>query len=667
MSSANSGVAMSRHLTNNSEVPDSEVWTAHGGLVLDKEWRTTVVICAAHVLETQLAMLKEYRLLRQKQYERQKFIIYLTSSYMTNYWEHCYIHTGRRWDASSRERFLSRMKSMTDDLTDIQYRQAYRLTRANVQSLCKLMDSTLTKSERAGFNRSSITLAHRVHLLLWRLGQAQTFNGMALMFQLSKSTVHDAVLQLLEIASERLPKLLIQPELRRHLHRQEESPGSQEDDAASDADDSAANPASAPDPSYTHSIRVLKSHPLPNAIFAVDGTHVPFYCSKDKETRDAYINRKGFSSLNVMGVVNSDEKFAYVQPGYAGGTHDNFIFSSSSFASMLPELCPSGEYVLGDNAYNDRRFETYIMTPPSNYAACTAAEARFAYLQSTARMIVERCFGQLKNRWRILLYPLYYHNTSKSRRRILVQRTVLVACCLHNFIKNCGSNDCSFLADRAFQPVDSTLQPALADMFSDMEGQYQSEIDKMVKEQASTKYLANLQQKKPKIIDITDEGTRSGPPLSRGAIKLNELVESFADLHLGNASSSPDSETSEASIPQKQAAAALNAQEGQGELSESNGPGHHSPRNSALSASANGDGDREPVSEASEDSDGESDDQSAKRRRVARFSFKRYLSTLPSGQPVFNLNKDELRGGGKTVTIALTNRIRSMMVQSKEQ
>ena len=47
---------------------------------------------------------------------------------------------------------------------------------------------------------------------------------------------------------------------------------------------------------------------------------------------------------------------------------------------------------------------------------------------STARNVIERCFGVLKNRWAILRSPSYYP--------IKTQNRIILACCLlHNFIR----------------------------------------------------------------------------------------------------------------------------------------------------------------------------------------------------------------------------------------
>ena len=54
--------------------------------------------------------------------------------------------------------------------------------------------------------------------------------------------------------------------------------------------------------------------------------------------------------------------------------------------------------ILGDSAFP---FRIWLMKPYSN-AVLSAGQHYFNYRLSRARMVSERAFGQLKNRWRVL-------------------------------------------------------------------------------------------------------------------------------------------------------------------------------------------------------------------------------------------------------------------------
>lgn len=65
------------------------------------------------------------------------------------------------------------------------------------------------------------------------------------------------------------------------------------------------------------------------------------------------------------------------------------------------------------------------MTPFPTGGALTAAQQRFNYRLSKARVIIERAFGKLKSRWRCLLKQL-----EESTER--VPQTIITCCILHN-------------------------------------------------------------------------------------------------------------------------------------------------------------------------------------------------------------------------------------------
>ena len=52
----------------------------------------------------------------------------------------------------------------------------------------------------------------------------------------------------------------------------------------------------------------------------MDGTHVP--CIVDADLQTAFRNRKGFTSQNVLAIVDFDMKFTYVVAGWEGSVHD---------------------------------------------------------------------------------------------------------------------------------------------------------------------------------------------------------------------------------------------------------------------------------------------------------------------------------------------------------
>ena len=59
---------------------------------------------------------------------------------------------------------------------------------------------------------------------------------------------------------------------------------------------------------------------------AIDGTHIPIIAPT--ESRTVYVNRKGFHSVIVQAVVDSNYLFRDVVVGWPGSVHNARIFSN---------------------------------------------------------------------------------------------------------------------------------------------------------------------------------------------------------------------------------------------------------------------------------------------------------------------------------------------------
>nr|XP_028965142.1 protein ALP1-like [Malus domestica] len=165
---------------------------------------------------------------------------------------------------------------------------------------------------------------------------------------------------------------------------------------------------------------------------ALDGTpvkvHVP-ECDKPK-----YGTRKNEIATNVLGVCTPDMQFIYVLPGWEGSAHDGRV-RRDAVTRRNGLKVPNGCYYLVDGGYTNgkgflapyRRTRYHLNEWRDGYRPTTPAEF-FNMKHSSARNVIERCFGLLKMRWGILRSPSYYH--IKTYRRI-----ISVCCMLHNFIK----------------------------------------------------------------------------------------------------------------------------------------------------------------------------------------------------------------------------------------
>ncbi|KAK3085501.1 hypothetical protein FSP39_004263, partial [Pinctada imbricata] len=136
---------------------------------------------------------------------------------------------------------------------------------------------------------------------------------------------------------------------------------------------------------------------FPGVIGAIDGTHVPIQAPTVDEP--AYVNRKGWHSINVQAVCDDQGKFLNIEAKWPGSTHDAHIFRASDLCLHLVmhhKQLQDG-ILLGDSGYPCRPF---LLTPYLRPA--TTNQERYNGAHVKARCVIERAFGWLKRRFHCL-------------------------------------------------------------------------------------------------------------------------------------------------------------------------------------------------------------------------------------------------------------------------
>ena len=98
---------------------------------------------------------------------------------------------------------------------------------------------------------------------------------------------------------------------------------------------------------------------MPGVMGCVDGTHIPIQ-SPGGEDVEMYRCRKGFYSLNVLGICDSELKFLHIVASWPGSVHDARKFDNSHVCHMLEQGNYRGLYLLGDSGYP---CQEYLLTP----------------------------------------------------------------------------------------------------------------------------------------------------------------------------------------------------------------------------------------------------------------------------------------------------------------
>ncbi|KAJ8938175.1 hypothetical protein NQ314_011583 [Rhamnusium bicolor] len=177
--------------------------------------------------------------------------------------------------------------------------------------------------------------------------------------------------------------------------------------------------------------KFYRRHKFPGIIGCVDCTHVAIYPPQvDEEV--AYVNRKGYHSINVQLICDLDLRILNVGTRYPGSSHDSYIWNNSAL-HHIQNLHRNGHTsfaFLGDSGYALR---PWMLTPVANAQPGTPEEL-YNQRQSSTRSIIERCNGVLKLRFRCLLKHRVLQYTPQTSCKIINSCVILHNMCIQNGI-----------------------------------------------------------------------------------------------------------------------------------------------------------------------------------------------------------------------------------------
>ncbi|XP_066323397.1 protein ALP1-like [Miscanthus floridulus] len=174
-----------------------------------------------------------------------------------------------------------------------------------------------------------------------------------------------------------------------------------------------------------------------DCIGAIDGTHV--LARVPVKMQAAFRGRKHTITQNMLAVMDFDLRFTYVLAGWEGSAHDALILSDALERDDGLRVTP-GKFYLVDAGYTVRpdflppfRATRYHLREFGSNRPQNQREL-FNLRHSSLRVTVERAFGALKNRFRILdNKPFHPYKTQV--------KLVLACCILHNWILRHGQDE----------------------------------------------------------------------------------------------------------------------------------------------------------------------------------------------------------------------------------
>ncbi|XP_066600973.1 putative nuclease HARBI1 [Prorops nasuta] len=242
-----------------------------------------------------------------------------------------------------------------------------------------------------------ISFEKQVYVALYVLGTPDSYRSVVSKFDISNSSAWHAV--------KRVVKILCQ--LRNHFIRW---PGAEAAKATS---------------------RVIEGkYKLQGVLGMMDGTHIRILAPKENAV--AYINRKGYHSIQLQVICNEKRQFIHCFAGMPGSVHDMRVFKYSGVQQKCCENNFFNKYIIADSAYT---IQKHIMVPYKDNGHLLVDEINYNRILSQSRMVVERSIGLLKGRWRCLLDKLL------MRRTDLIPYYIIACCVLHNVCLLCEDEE----------------------------------------------------------------------------------------------------------------------------------------------------------------------------------------------------------------------------------
>lgn len=172
---------------------------------------------------------------------------------------------------------------------------------------------------------------------------------------------------------------------------------------------------------------------FPGAFLLVDGTQTRV-AALSREIEFAFVNRKGFHSINTQIAGDSRMRVRAINARYPGSTHDSFIWKCSMAHRVIRQMYADmngnfNYYLLGDNGYP---LQPWLLKP-YDQPCRSRAEKVFNRQHKRLRSLIERIIGLLKGRFRCMLGERALRYDHERSANIIYTCAVL-----HNFLIDNG-------------------------------------------------------------------------------------------------------------------------------------------------------------------------------------------------------------------------------------
>lgn len=280
--------------------------------------------------------------------------------------------SGNRFSRSARlSKTIDVAEFLADD-RDSMFRTHLRMSRTAFFDLCSIVAPHAVFSQETGREQRSV--AFQMFITIWRFAHAATVIQTSFVFAISSASVCYYTARVAEAMMANAHVFCKMPRTGEELN----------------------SAATAFEEQFPH---------FPGCIGVIDGTHIPIWAPREWPS-DYYCFKK-FYSLNNVCLVNANMEFIFVRSGFPGCRSDVLNFEESELWQMIGDLENQGVYILADTGYPNRPYMVTAYKRGSTGGGSAARRATWNAAVAAVRGLVERAFGLLKGKWRILYGPVH--------------------------------------------------------------------------------------------------------------------------------------------------------------------------------------------------------------------------------------------------------------------
>jgi hypothetical protein len=292
-------------------------------------------------------------------------------------------------------------------MTDKQFKENFRIERSTFSSLLTQIGSHI---EKLNTNyRTTIPVDKRIGCALYTLGSSSELRTISHLFGIGKSTTGEILREFCSVLVDMF------------FHRFIKFPKSSQEIQET-----------------MNGFYDKCSYPM--CVGALDGTHIAIKPPLGYEID--YYNYKKHHSITMLAAVNSDLLFTYVNVGGPGRCNDSSIFSRSTLSQIIEDPIYENHFMMMNNTriqchlIADSAFSLNktLIKPFAERPNMPRQHSKFNYRLSRARCSVERAFGALKNRFRLLHKKIEFKLNN-------ITNMIKAATILHNLCIMYGDKD----------------------------------------------------------------------------------------------------------------------------------------------------------------------------------------------------------------------------------